>query len=183
MPLPSLCSSVGLVTVAHQPPHSPVAARSLGPIRNRCKGFPTQDVLLSLVQSFYLFFCCCCFFRLFFWFLLSYSIYNISLKLPNAFLKQGSEGIQNHRGGCSLGLFLSRLCWVPKVLAPPASALSPLTGPPGLALETGQLTSSSGRGGPQTHCVQDRPGRCSMLAGTVKMLRDPSVCCLTSMSI
>lgn len=60
----------------------------------------------------------------------------------------------------------------PKVLAPPASALSPL----GSGSGAGQLTSSSERCGPQTHCVQGRPGRGSMFAGMAKMHRDPSAC-------
>lgn len=138
-------------------------------------------MLLSLVQCFYLFLC---------FFKNSSSgscylipFYNIALKLPNAFLKQGSKGIQNHHEGCSLGLFLSRLRWVPQGPRPSSISTQPTHLTPRSGSGAGQLTSSSGRCGPRTRCVRDRPGRCSTFAGAVRMRRDPGACFPTSASV
>lgn len=120
MPLPSLCSSVDLVIVAHQPPHPLWLGEARGPSVADAKAFLHR-------MCFFLLFNVSTYFCVFFLNSSSGScylipFYNISLKLPNAFLKQGSKGIQNHREGCSLGLFLSRLCWVPQ--GPRPSSLS-----------------------------------------------------------
>lgn len=109
----------------------PVAGRSQGPFVADAKAF-TRRASFSLLFNVSTSFC------LFFFFNSSsgscYLIpfYNISLKLPDAFLKQGRKGIQNHCERCSLGLFLSLLRWVPQGPQPSSISISapPTARPP-----------------------------------------------------